>query len=180
MIRKLGCLSAVVMLAVLAAIGWLGYQTYLHVTDYLAIESRTSEVQTAWDADAAALKAAANGRGGVRPAALPEAPFQQLGASMADSYRGSGRTLVVGISVGVCNEPERVVEVRESTKTVVLLVHPRTSWLPDVAGAWDQLRGGTSCPAIAVPATVQAALVTPLGNRVVVDAVTGTSVRRTS
>jgi hypothetical protein len=171
-IRKLGCLSAFVMLAVLVVVGWFGYQVYLRVTDYRAIDARVTTLQTAWDTDAAALKAAAGGKGGVRPASLPQEPFLTTGTAPVQAYSGSGRALTLVLSVGVCDVPEYVVEVRESTRTVVVLAHPQTSWLP----AFHGFSG--SCTSQAVALDVPVALVTPLGSKVVVDGFSGGSVPR--
>ena len=52
MLRRLGCLAALVsllvFLAVLAVVGWFGYAAYTHARDVQAVAARTLEVGTAW------------------------------------------------------------------------------------------------------------------------------------
>ena len=180
MIRRLGCLSALLSLlffvVVVGSIGWFGYQAYLHATDAQAVASRTNEVGQAWTDDPAAVAKALGGKGGVRPRNLSSQPFQQMGARATTAYRSAGTTLTLTSSQLTCHERPLTSELVETPVSVLVLVHPENSWLPDVSGMWAQLRGGNSCTAASGPLTVKVTLATPVGRRIVVDAVTGESV----
>ena len=181
MIRRLGCLSALfsiaLFVAVVAAVGWFGYQAYAHATDSQSVATRTNEVGQAWTDDPAALVAAATGKGGVRPKGLSSQPFQRMGARPVDSAKASKSTVVLVSSYGTCDSPTLVADVVETPVLVQVLVHPENSWLPDVPRLWKQWRdGATACTAGAAPVKVTVTLTSPLGRRVLVDAVTGESV----
>lgn len=180
MIRRLGCLSALLSLllfvAVFGAIGWFGYQAYVHASDAQAVASRTNDVGQAWTDDPATLALAAAGKGGLRPKSLSSQPFQRLGARPVVSASVSKATVTLTTSRLGCDEPPLVADVVETPVLVQVLVHPESPWIPDVPRMWRQWRGTTSCSAGATPATVTVTLGTPLGRRVLVDATTGQSV----
>ncbi len=184
MIRRLGCLSALLsiafFLAVIGAIGWFGYQAYVHATDSQAIATRTNEVGQAWTDDPAALATAATGKGGVRPKGFSAQPYQRIGARPVDSARTSKTsktTLTLVTSQATCDGPTPVADVVESPVLVQVLVHPESSWLPDVPRLWTQWRDGSkTCATAGEPVSVTLTLASPLGRRVLVDAVTGESV----
>lgn len=182
MLRRLGCLAALVsllvFLAVLAVVGWFGYAAYTHARDVQAVASRTQEVGTAWANDPAALAKAAGGTGGVRPAGLSTQPFQQLGARPTTGYTVSRATLTLRTSTVGCHPAPLTVDVVETPVLVQVLVRPENPWLPDVGRFWEQLHDSSGCTDKAAPATVTVTLGSGLGKRVLVDAVTGTSVRK--
>jgi hypothetical protein len=182
-VRRLGCLSALLSIlffvAVLAAIGWFGYQAYVHASDSQAVATRTNEVAQAWTSDPAAVASAASGKGGVRPKGLSSQPYQRMGASEVRSYKTSKSTIVLATNPGACNAPTLVAEVVETPVIVQVLVHPESSWLPDVPRLWRQLRDASAqCPDNERPASVTVTLTSPIGRRILVDAVTGGSVAR--
>lgn len=181
MIRRLGCLSALLsiafFLAVIGAIGWFGYQAYVHATDSQAIATRTNEVGQAWTDDPAAFATAATGKGGVRPKGLSAQSYQRIGARPVDSAKTSKTTLTLVTSQATCDGPTLVADVVESPVLVQVLVHPESSWLPDVPRLWTQWRDGSkTCATAGAPVSVTLTLASPLGRRVLVDAVTGESV----
>ncbi len=181
MLRRAGCLGLVVALVLVVPLGWFGYQTYLHVTDARAVDDRLSSLSGAWAADPAALSAsraaAVTGQGGDRPAAVPDTPLRRMGSLAVEAYDAAGRDLRIAIVRGECNVPVYDVELRESGQTVVVLVHPHNSWLPDLSGIRD-IWGGQGCSAVGVFQAITVPLAAPLGKRVVVDGVSGAGVIR--
>ncbi|MFJ8232148.1 hypothetical protein ACIQ9E_19620 [Streptomyces sp. NPDC094448] len=94
----------------------------------------------------------------------PTAPTTAPGGSAVDSYRVDGRTLILTFYGGVCETYRATAE--ESSGTVRVTVK----------GTWRD--PGKACIAIAKEQTAKAVLTGPLGDRKVVDASTGTAVRR--
>jgi hypothetical protein len=180
-LRRLGCLSALLSIllfvAVIGGIGWFGYQAYVHASESQAVATRTNEVGQAWSDDPAAVAAAASGKPGVRPKGLSSQPFQSIGARPVSSFTTSKSTVTLAASLGTCNSPKLVADVVETPVLVQVLVHPESSWLPDVPRLWKQWRDGSkACPSPTAPVSVPVTLTSPLGRRVLVDAVTGESV----
>jgi hypothetical protein len=181
-VRRLGCLSVVLSLllwtVVIAAIGWFGYQAYVHVTDYKAMADRTSTVGAAWAADPVAIAKAAAGAGGVRPKDLSAQPFQQVGARPTVAYRTTGDTLVLTTSRNACDPDPLAVQVVTSDAVIGVLVHADKPWLPPVKRWWDEWRHPTACTPHNVATALTVSVGSGLGSRIVVDAVTGTSVAK--
>ena len=181
-LRRLGCLAALltlaVWLAVLGGLAWFGSQAYQHVTDAQALTDRLAVVGAAWASDPTALAKAASGVGGVRPKGLSPQPFQQVGARPTVAYHGTTATIRLTTTRLACETDPLTVDVVETPAAVVVLVHVRRPWLPDVRGWWDQVRAGSSCVNQARPATLTVTLGSGLGRRAVVDAVSGLSVTR--
>ncbi|MCA0329088.1 MAG: hypothetical protein LCI03_04195 [Actinobacteria bacterium] len=163
-------LAVVAGLVAAVVVGWFGYQVYVHLTDAHQADQRLTEVAQAWEDDPAALAAASAGEPDVVPASLAQSPFLTMGARSIDWYAVDGTTMTVGYWGGVCLEPPMTGDVRAGAETVVVLVHPRTSWLPDLDGLRTQ---GCTDQAVALTATVE--LPDTVGERVVVDAVSGAS-----
>jgi hypothetical protein len=166
--RKVLAIAAGFVLAVVA--GWLGYQAYVHLTDRHAADQRLTQVAQAWEDDSAALAAASGGTGDVVPPALSGDGFRQMGARSIDWYTVEGTTMTLGYWGGVCLEPAMTADVRANAETLVVLLHPQTSWLPDLSGLQTQ---GCTDQAIALTTTIE--LPEAVGERVVVDAVSGAS-----
>jgi len=165
---------------VAAVVGWFGYQVYVHLTDARRVDERLQQVSQAWEDDPAAFAAASGGQR-VTPATLREVPFRELGAVMIDAYAADGHTLQLGIVVSSCDPPVYGVDVRRTGETLVVLVRPQTPWLPDPDEAWGTLRGEVvACDAVGVPVQIETTLDDDLGDRIVVDAVGGSSVPRAS
>lgn len=179
-VRRVGCLLGLVWLvawlAVLGGLAWFGYQAYRHVTDATAITERIALVGAAWAGDPTALTKAASGAGGVRPASLSPQPFQEAGARAVTAYHVHGATLTLTTTRLTCDPTPLTVQVVETPVAVGVLVHADRPWLPPVRQWWDGLR--TTCVTEVRRTTLTATLGSPRGRRVVVDAVTGASVRR--
>lgn len=170
-------LKVVLGAAAMVVVGWFGYQVYVHLTDARTADERIEQVSRAWEDDPASLAAAAASGSRVTPPALADATFQQLGALAVDSWSVEGTTLRLRAVAGSCDAPTYRADLKVTGESVVVLVHPQTSWLPDLADAWQQLRGEVvACDAVGVPITVDAVLDDPPGDRLVIDAVSGSSV----
>jgi len=179
-VRRMGCLSALFSLvlwsAVLAAIVWFGLTGYQHYSDYRAMADRNTAVSQAWVADPTTLAKAATGAV-VRPADLSAQPFQQAGARATKAYTSTGTSLVLATTRDPCAPDPLTVEVVETSVVVQVLVHQQRPWLPPVSRWWDDLRHPTPCVPTAKATTLTAKLGSALGRRVVVDAVSGYSVK---
>jgi len=179
-VRRLGCLSALFSLvlwsAVLAAIVWFGLTGYQHYSDYRAMADRNTTVSQAWAADATTLAKAATGAV-VKPADLSAQPFQQAGARATKAYTSSGTSLVLATTRDTCAQDPLTVDVVETNVAVQVLVHQQKPWLPPVSRWWDDVRHPTACVPGAKATTVTAKLGSALGRRVVIDAVSGFSVK---
>lgn len=178
--RRTGCLSAlfslVLWVAVLAAIAWFGLAAYQHYTDYRARADRKSVVTESWAGDATTLAQAAAGAV-VKPADLPAQPFQQAGARVTKAFTSTGTSLVLATTRDTCAQDPLTVDVVETSVTVQVLVHLQRPWLPPVTRWWEGLRHPTACVPTARATTVTATLGSALGRRVVIDAVSGYSVK---
>lgn len=173
-VRTLG--SLLVWVLFLGVLGWFGVQGYVHVMDLRAISARTDEVAADWSTDAAALARASTGAGDVRPAGISAVPFSQVGARPTTAYRVAGRTLTVATTQLSCVTSPLVARVVETPVMVQVLVHLQKPWLPQPQQVWTGLRASAPCVDTAVPTTVSATLMAALGQRIVVDTATGTSV----
>ena len=180
--RRLGCLSALFSLvlyaAVIAVLAWFGVQAYQHALDYKAMAERNDAVASAW-ADPAALAKAATGDGGVMPPGLSAQPFQQVGARATTRYAGTSASTSLTLSTTrmACEPASYTVNVVETPVLVQVLVHVDKPWLPPVGQWWQDFRAPTACVNAAKPTTLTASLASELGRRIVVDSVTGASVK---
>lgn len=178
--RRMGCLSAlfslVLWVAVLAAIVWFGLTAYQHYTDYRAMADRNTVVTQAWAGDATTLAQAAAGAV-VKPADISGQPFQQAGARVTKAFTSNGTSLVLATTRDTCAPDPLTVDVVETSVSVQVLVHPQRPWFPPVTRWWDDLRHPTACVPSAKATTVTAKLGGDLGRRVVIDAVSGYSVK---
>ena len=168
--------SLVLWSAVLAAIVWFGLTGYQHYSDYRAMADRNTAVSQAWAGDPTTIAKAATGAV-VKPADLSTQPFQQAGARVTKAYSSSGTSLVLATTRDTCAQDPLTVEVVETNVAVQVLVHQQTPWLPPVSRWWDDLRHPTTCVPSAKATTLTAKLGTDLGRRVVIDAVSGYSVK---
>jgi hypothetical protein len=179
-VRRMGCLSALFSLVlwagVLVVLAWFAVAGYQHFSDYRAMADRTKLVADAWVADPATLAKAATGAV-VRPADLPAQPFQQVGARPTQAYTSTGASLVLRTTLDTCAPYPLTVELAETPVLVQVLVHQSRPWLPPVSQWWDDVRDTTPCVPVAKATTIRATLGSPLGRRVVVDSVTGYSVK---
>ena len=180
--RRLGCLPALFSMvfyaAVIAVLAWFGFQAYQHAMDYKAMAERNDAVASAW-ADPTALADAASGAGGVMPPGLSAQPFQQVGARPTTRYAGTATSTSLTLSTTrmSCEPSTYTVNVIESPVLVQVLVHVDKPWLPPVGQWWTDFRASTACVNVAKPATQKISLTSELGRRVVVDSVTGASVK---
>ena len=178
--RRMGCLSALFSLvlwsAVLAAIVWFGLTGYQHYSDYRAMTDRNTTVSQAWVADPTTLAKAATGAV-VKPADLSSQPFQQVGARVTKAYTSAGLSLALATTRDTCAQDPLTVDVVETNVAVQVLVHQQKPWLPPVSRWWNDLRHPTTCVPTAKATTVTAKLGSELGRRVVIDAVSGYSVK---
>jgi len=171
--RAITVLLSVVGLVVVA---WFGYQVYLHVGDARATDQRLDVVTTAWTSTDDATRARAATDASVLPASLPSDPFRQMGTTTLAGHRAQDATVVVGANDGTCGTggdgEDWQAFVRETDDVVVVLLRPRTSWLPDVPGAIRAVRG-SACAGVGIVVPVRVALAAPLGDRLLVDAGSG-------
>jgi hypothetical protein len=177
----MGCLSALVSLLLwvgaLAALVWFGLTGYQHYTDYRAMADRNTVVSQAWAGDPTTLAKAVTGAA-VRPADLAGQPFQQAGARVTTAFTTSGTSLVLATTRDPCAKDPLTVDVIETSVAVQVLVHEQHPWLPPVGRWWDDLRHPSTCVPEPTATTVRATLSSSgLGRRVVIDAVSGYSVR---
>jgi hypothetical protein len=173
-VRSIGSVvSTAVTLSVLAVVGWFGYSAYQHGMDFRAVSTRTAAVSSAWLSDTDALAKAAVVGAGVRPKSLSTKVFTEAGAAQVTSYAVDGDSVVLRAVTSRCAASALIVDVLETSVSVEVLVHAERPWLPS---GWS-LRGRTAPCAdapVAVLETVR--LSAPLGERIVVDGVTGASV----
>ena len=180
--RRFGCLSALFSMvfyaAVIAVLAWFGFQAYQHAMDYKAMAERNDAVASAW-ADPTALAKAATGGGGVLPPGLSTQPFQQVGARPTTRYAGTTAAMSLTLTTTrmTCEPAPYTVTVVETPVLVQVLVHVDKPWLPPVGQWWTDFRASKPCVNAAKPATMTAPLTSELGRRVVVDSVTGASVK---
>jgi hypothetical protein len=181
-VRRSGCLPALFSVlfyaAVIAVLAWFGFQAYQHIMDYRAMAERNDAVASAW-ADPTTLAKAATGDGGVLPPGLSAQPFQQVGARPTTRYAGTSASTSLTLSTTrmTCELATYTVNVIETPVLVQVLVHVDKSWLPPVGQWWTDFRAPTACVNAAKPTTLTASLTSELGRRIVVDSVTGASVK---
>jgi hypothetical protein len=173
-VRSIGSVvSAAVTLSVLAVVGWCGYSAYQHGMDFRAVSTRTAAVSSAWLSDTDALAKAAVSGAGVRPKALSARLFTDAGAAQVTSYAVDGDVLVLRTVTSRCAAGTLIVDVIETSVSVEVLVHAERPWLPP---GWS-LHGRTApCTDAPVAVLETTSLSAPLGERILVDGVSGTSV----
>jgi hypothetical protein len=173
-VRSIGSVvSAAVTLSVLAVVGWFGWSAYQHGMDFRAVSTRTAAVSSAWLSDTDALAKAAVTGAGVRPKSLSTRVFNEAGAAQVTSYAVDGDSLVLRTVTSRCTADTLIVDVIETSVSVEVLVHAERPWLP---AGWS-LQGRTKpCADAPVAVLETASLSTPLGERILVDGVTGASV----
>jgi len=173
-VRSIGSVvSAAVTLSVLAVVGWFGWSVYQHGMDFRAVSTRTAAVSSGWLSDTDALAKAAVSGAGVRPTSLSARLFTDAGAAPVTSYAVDGDALVLRVVTSRCIAASLVVDVIETSVSVEVLVHAERPWLP---AGWS-LNGRTApCADSPVALRETAQLSAPLGERIVVDGVTGASV----
>ena len=179
MLKKFFFLGFLVFLALLTVGGWFGYQAYIHGTNTVAIQKRQLQVIAAWQTDPAAMKMAAQGKGGVTPSGISDT-MRSHGVATAGSYRAAGKSLTITYTAITCNDQPYTYDIKRSPGLITLLIYVDASWLPDPIGLWHQLTSSGGCAAGGHQATLTIALDSTVGGDAVVDATSGTSLARNS
>jgi len=164
-------LRVLVRVLLVVALLWFGWRVYVNATGWLSAQSRLGQVSDTWQGNEAARKAAAGGSGQIA-SGLQFDPSAD-GYNRIDSWTADSATITVSTIFLTCyvGMPLQL-DVRESRDVVTLLVREQPMWLPDRQRLFEE-----PCADVAVPTTVTATLKAPVGERIVVDAATGQSLR---
>lgn len=161
-----------VRIAVVVALLWFGWRTYVNATEWLAAQGRLDRVSEVWQGNEAAREAAGNGSGTIASGLQFDASGD--GYNRISGWSTDGATVTVSTLFLTCYAGMPLqLDVRESRDVVVLLVREQPMWLPDRKRLFEE-----PCSDVGIPTTVTAPLKAPIAKRTVVDAATGESVGR--